>query len=365
MKYIFLLSGENIDFAKDEVNVLLNAKSAEIKSFDGLLIVDYGKNEINKKKLDELCSRLAFTRSVFKILFEAKIEHLKEMLSGYDWDKIYKKNFCVRISHMQKNKARMQKNKARNEEKNIKAGKGNVDREFRYLSEKEIGAIIWNRLKNKKIEPVVNLNNPKTFIAVFIYGGYVFVSVLEKKIMQKFGERGPARRPEVSPVSLSPKIARGMVNLSGAEPGEKIVDPFCGTGGILIEAGLMNLAVEGYDIDETMLNKCRKNLEYFKIDNYSLKQDDAIGINKKIKYLVTDLQYGKSSRITLNPSNLYLAFLKNLEKNLVKKAVVGFPNTVEYNGLIKKTRLRIEKEYSFYIHKSLTKKIVVLRPALS
>jgi len=59
-----------------------------------------------------------------------------------------------------------------------------------------------------------------------------------KELKSGFGKRKPHMRPGFHPSSLNPKLARAFVNLTGIRKGT-IVDMFCGTGGILIEAGLI------------------------------------------------------------------------------------------------------------------------------
>jgi len=48
-------------------------------------------------------------------------------------------------------------------------------------------------------------------------------------------ERTAPKRPYFKPISLDPRLARAMANIACPEEG-KILDPFCGTGGILLEA---------------------------------------------------------------------------------------------------------------------------------
>ena len=70
---------------------------------------------------------------------------------------------------------------------------------------------------------------------------------------------------------LPPKIARSMINLAPSDSwgnGKVLVDPFCGSGGLLIEAGLIGLKSIGYDISEPILTKAKINLNYFKIKKF-------------------------------------------------------------------------------------------------
>lgn len=72
-------------------------------------------------------------------------------------------------------------------------------------------------------------------------------------------------RPHFAPISLEPRMARAMVNLSGLPDNGTILDSFCGTGGILIEAGLMGYRICGADLKEDMVKGTRKNLLHFEI----------------------------------------------------------------------------------------------------
>jgi len=76
---------------------------------------------------------------------------------------------------------------------------------------------------------------------------------------------------------------------------------------------------------------------------------------------VTDLPYGKNSIVSHELEILYLSFLKSLKKILGKRAVIVFPDFVDYKTLIKQSGLKLVEEFDFYIHKSLSKRIVVLK----
>ncbi len=167
--------------------------------------------------------------------------------------------------------------------------------------------------------------------------------------------------PEGHPTSLHPKLARAMVNLTGASKGDVILDPFCGAGGILIEAGLVGFQVVGFDIDLIMLRRAKINLDYVGVKDFRLEQKDATLISKHYDYIVTDLPYGRNSKLSEKELEvLYLKFFKVLKRVKVKKAVIGLPDFVDYKKLIKKSGLKIKKEFDWYLHKSLTKKILIL-----
>jgi tRNA (guanine10-N2)-dimethyltransferase len=335
MKYIFLLSKEDLRLAKEEVLSLFNIKKHKL--VNNLLFLDLENIK--------LANRLAYTRRIYQFLFETEKKDIIIEIKKYNWMSIYKKDFCVKIH-----------NKGR-------------------LEEKKLASYIWNKLD----KPKVNLKKSKTPIEFFIDKNKVYAAKLINDLKQGFEARKAHKRPELHPTALHPKLARALINLSGAR--KEIMDPFCGMGGILIEAGLIGLKPIGYDLYKIMLEKAKTNLDYYKIKNYKLINEDALKIKNKYNYIVTDIPYGlntsiwirkgnKNKKISLKQTNkkqrienledFYLKFLKNLKKTTKKKAVVIFPHYVNYKKLIKKSKFKIEKEFSQFIHRSLTRKIVVL-----
>ena len=131
-----------------------------------------------------------------------------------------------------------------------------------------------------------------------------------------------------------------------------------------MEAGLMGLKPIGYDIDQVMLNRARINLEYFGVKGFKLIKKDALKLNKRIDYLVSDLPYGKNTK-QKELKELYGGFISSLRNILGKRAVVVFPffnkkRNINYDGLIKKNKLKIINKFEHYLHKSLSRKIFVI-----
>jgi len=77
--------------------------------------------------------------------------------------------------------------------------------------------------------------------------------------------RSPINRPFFKPVSLDPRLARAMVNIACPEGG-KLLDPFCGTGGILLESMLSGVEAYGGDLDPEMVRGCSENLAWAKTE---------------------------------------------------------------------------------------------------
>ncbi|MBU1004671.1 MAG: methyltransferase domain-containing protein [Nanoarchaeota archaeon] len=365
MKCLFLLSGENIRLAKEEVLSLLVPKKHKV--VNNLLILE--TEDIN------LADRLAYTKKTFQLLFETNKEKIIEDIKRFEWQSIYKENFCVRIHKLcdaqkgggggrEGGKNRLNTNLATGWDRGVGT------------SEKQLADHIWDKLKS----PKVNLTNPKTSIEFFITKDKIYAAKLIKELKHSFESRKAHKRPELHPTALNPKLARALINLAGAQ--KEVMDPFCGAGGILIEAGLMKLKPIGYDLYKEMVKKSKRNMGHYKIKGYKLINQDALKIKTRYDYIVSDLPYGlntsiwvkkgkENKKISLkqkdkkqrikNIEEFYLKFLKILKKILKKKAVIIFPHYVNYKSLIKKANLKIEKEFSQFIHGSLTRKIVVLK----
>ncbi len=135
---------------------------------------------------------------------------------------------------------------------------------------------------------------------------------------------------------LPPKIARIMVNLAlgkSYSSNQVLLDPFCGSGNILMEAGMLKLSLLGADINTDQLEGTRKNLNWLGIKDFSLHNIDATQLSKhldtQVNYIVTEPFMGKPNLrpdrikyVTKGLHKLYLGSLKNWLKILAPKGVV-------------------------------------------
>lgn len=349
MKYIFLLSGDYTDLGAEEIVSLFDIKNYRLRN---RLIIFNFNNELPDNKIQ----RLALTKNIYRFLFECKAGDLIDKMKTFDWNSAYKDNFCLRKLSL---------------DESLCIGN-------KKFTEKNLAGYIWRNLKS----PKVNLENPRTEFHLFFFKNKAYCGLLVKKINYDFDTRKSHLRPFPHPSSLHPKVARALVNLSEIKENEILLDPFCGTGGFLIEAGLMGIRTIGYDINKIMIKGCIENLKYFKVNNAKIKKKNAININDKFDCVVTDLPYGlnsnamamyekdwKKHRINKkirakdfikNLEKFYLKFLKILRKKIKedKKAAIVFPSYVDYKKLLKKSKFKIEFEFSNYVHRSLTRKIV-------
>ncbi|MHA1963865.1 MAG: TRM11 family SAM-dependent methyltransferase [Candidatus Thorarchaeota archaeon] len=96
-------------------------------------------------------------------------------------------------------------------------------------------------------------------------------------------------RPFVSAeISTSPKICRTLLNLAGARPGDTIIDPFCGTGTLLMEAAILGMKCIGVDIDGNQVQGARSNMKWLGKDlgeklDYDIFKGDSRELSSLLK----------------------------------------------------------------------------------
>lgn len=308
MKYLFYLSGENLELGLEEIKAF-----GEIK-------------EINNRAIIAECDkfdfrRLAFTKKVVKLYLECNEKELFSKLKDTDFK--IKGSYCVRTIN---------------------------------INEKKAAESVWESMDN----PKVNLENPEMIVQVICENKKCYSGILEYDNVEKFSERRPHLRPGFHPSSMQPKLARALVNLSRVKKDGTLLDPFCGTGGIMIEAGLIGIKNIGLDLNEEMIALADRNLKEYKIKNYKLIKGDATKKLIKCDAIVTDLPYGKSSSLLgANQKKLYESFIKNAFASLAKGKylVMMIPKTINVNIF----KFNKEAEILHYVNKSLTRKILVLR----
>ncbi len=115
-----------------------------------------------------------------------------------------------------------------------------------------------------------------------------------------FGERRMPSLPFRRPVSLPPKLGRVAVNLAAVRPGDRVVDPFVGTGALLLEAALLGARVSGIDREAAMVRGAIQNFAHAGLEFERLVVADAGSAADSETgavwdALVTDPPYGRSS----------------------------------------------------------------------
>mgnify|MGYP002525839979 FL=1 len=226
------------------------------------------------------------------------------------------------------------------------------------ISERKIAIKIGQKIP---IENKIDLDNPDVKILVYT-GSKIIISILEENSTTSYKsclEHHVRYRPYFSPISIHPRIARSMVNLANCSPNDTVLDPFCGTGGILIEAADMGMKAKGIDLLEKMVVNSRGNLEYFGLKGKIKKGDVEESKNQGFEAIVTDPPYGiasstggeKVSELLQRAMNI---FSEAMEEG--KRIVMAVSNP----ALVNTKKFKLLYQFEWYIHKSLTRHILVL-----
>ncbi|MYC76513.1 methyltransferase domain-containing protein [Candidatus Poribacteria bacterium] len=125
------------------------------------------------------------------------------------------------------------------------------------------------------------------------------------------------QRPYVTSSSLPARLARVLVNLV-ASPGDRLLDPCCGTGTIVMSAAHSGIHAVGYDINPRMIGATTKNLQHF-----GLSADVALGDARQIEgrydAIATDLPYGIN---LVRDSTQEIEILSNLRTGAPRAAFI-------------------------------------------
>ena len=97
-------------------------------------------------------------------------------------------------------------------------------------------------------------------LAAGVHETFIAKTISEQDI-ESYSKRDygrPGRDMQVG--MLPPKLAQIMLNLASVGNGKSVLDPFCGTGVVLMEAALRNLPIMGSDINPKMVECTKENL---------------------------------------------------------------------------------------------------------
>ncbi len=188
-----------------------------------------------------------------------------------------------------------------------------------------------------------------------------------------FGGRQPTDRPFFQPGSMDPLEARALVNIAGARPDTTVVDPMCGTGGLLLEAGLVGARAVGGDAQAKMVRGSRENLrhvldgaghpgrgEYPDPAGWDLFRSDAARLplaDGAADAVVFDAPYGRQSRIEGELSPLVSGALAEARRIAPRCVLVA---DRDWAPLAREAGWTVTDRFERRVHRSLVRHVHVL-----
>lgn len=344
MELLCVQSQEHPELPLAELKAVMECENIEATIdvvAEGLVIL----RDIPEDRIDlyneTLTRRLGYTHEVHQLIMKSSPERLSEDIPSINWPEYISETFAVRVKRLN----------------------SQIDT---VATERKAGALILDNCNGIKVK----LREPNSLVRMVASKNDIYIAIEKFKLNKKhFVESKPHKRPFFYPGSMSPKLARCMVNLSRVTEGQLLLDPFCGTGGILIEAGLIGCKVVGSDIYWKMKNGAAINLDYFGITDYRTFNLDVreLKMYEKVAAVVTDPPYGISTSTgDIEGDNIFKEFFISIYDNMRDDAYLcmASPHYVDLKPMADEVGFEIVEQYGIKMHRSLTRIISVIRKKL-
>jgi tRNA G10 N-methylase Trm11 len=192
----------------------------------------------------------------------------------------------------------------------------------------------------------------------FVFGNYFgkIVQFSDYKEIEKRDMEKPVRRESLS---ISPRLAKIMINLSEVKDNEFLLDSFCGIGVILIESLNQEIKVIGCDKDLDAIKGAKENFKHFGFfeEDYKLINEDSSRVNLSefkgmISGMVSEPDFGeilkkiptneKAKEMVERYEVIMANVLNNIKKYVSEKGRIVF--TSPYIRVMSKKRIGVDFE---------------------
>ncbi len=337
---MFLLSGEHSTLPAAEVMAAMKAEHRAFKVLEQLDQVLVAETKANPQIL---ASRLAMTHKICLYLCTTRATRgeILEAVSSTDIPELlpHPKTFAVRVKRVKRSAA--------------------------YINTQELAQELAGAIA-EEVDFQVDLERPDIELLCVLSGEKCVIGVTRAEVDRgQFKKRRPSKRMVFHPSTLSPTLGRTLVNLARTPRNGNFLDPFCGVGGILLEAGMIGAKVIGIDIDREMIEGARKNIETVGLKDFQLMVGDARKLPAlEVDAIATDPPYGRQATTAGAEINeMYRGALPSMASVLRKKGYmcITSPGDVDLEKLARKTELRVIEKHEQRVHRSLTRNIYVFR----
>lgn len=236
-------------------------------------------------------------------------------------------------------------------------------------AERELGAVLVER------GFAVDLDDPDHELRALFAEDTCLLGWRAVESVRDFGSRAPTDKPFFTPGSMEPRLARATANLAlgSADPrAATVLDPMCGTGGGLVEAGLLGADVVGVDAQREMADGARRNLGRY-LDGggvaglpapgkWHLARGDATRLplpDWSVDAAVFDVPYGRQSRIEGDGADELAAAALAEARRVAERAVVVADRSLATAA--REAGWAVENVFRRRVHRSLVRHVHVLR----
>jgi tRNA (guanine10-N2)-dimethyltransferase len=330
LTYAFELSGEHETLPRCEALALVEMYSScfkELYYLDQCLII-----EAQDLDVSILGKRLALTHRIIEVLAicDASPYALVDAVSRLE---LPRKRYLVRARRIK-------------------------DASFRtdYV-EHEVGRVLFQ--KGYKAD----MKDPEMVLRAIISTGKIILGLEAARVDRgSFEARRPHLKPFFHPGVLMPRMARSLINLSQARAGDLLLDPFAGTGGILIEACLIDIAGVGIEVQTRLVQGALCNLDGL---DCQLISGDAKRLpfhNSSFHAAVLDTPYGRSAKILATSKELLLSeSLAELFRVIKPGRRMVILADKPLDALLINAGFEIMQRHTDRVHRSLTRHIFICK----
>ncbi|MFX0149262.1 MAG: DNA methyltransferase, partial [Candidatus Hodarchaeota archaeon] len=357
-QYFFFLSGENPELSVYELKSVLslidNPTDLRI-SPDNRIIELYfppeGKKNSYSDLIQYIMQRITMVHFCCKLLFQNNFSNslplsFDELISTFD---------SIAVQGLISNKTFSVITKRIGDPIGILQNKSLSQTLSTFLGDQ----ILKNNLNLK-----VDLNNPEIrFICIISKHGLWFGQFISLSLRKDVRNRSSHKRPFFHPSSMNPLLLRTMINLAALKPGEWLLDPFCGSGGSLLEASLLGIRSIGVEVDRRMIWGAYRNLKMAQKTSGStnLIFGDAthLGFKKdSVSGVVTDPPYGSTASTQgVDLLDLLIDFLHEIRPILRSncRLVIAVPSSIDIEEKAANILDATYVKFLQYVHRSLTR----------
>ncbi len=208
----------------------------------------------------------------------------------------------------------------------------------------------------------VSLDDPDVELTV-VRGEKDYLMITRpSRMSQRWAVRRPRARAFFHPSAIFPKFSRLLVNLSGGRPGQTFLDPFCGTGSLLLEAAEVGMRPVGIDLLQKMVAGATRNSTKFGQEWLGVIRADSRRLPlATVDAVATDVPYGRVSTTSGSSTSQILENLINEASSILasgSRLVVMHPESLAVEG---GKGFQVDGQLHIPVHKKLTRTITVLR----
>jgi tRNA (guanine10-N2)-dimethyltransferase len=337
--YFAQVSGENLELARAEIKALTKLWPVDIRI---TWLGRVAKLQAETSPVEFLLERAALVQRAGRLLGEfIHEESIIEGVSDDCWKNVVLSSdrFSVRTICIE----------------------NEYDQQKRIEIERNLGAHIRG-ITGAKVE----LRSPSTHILVIIVAGrFLICKSTESRLRQMLRAREPGKKPFFHPSMMNSTLARTMCNLAGVKPGNTVLDPFCGGGGILCEASHIGASVVGIDMNWRLLKGAILNLSKIN-SNYSIIQADALHLPiQAVDHIVTDPPYGHSSSTRGTESRKLFDCLLRRAPSILQSSgevlCICASSELGISEMIQDAGLNIGYKIKMVVHSGLVREIVTVK----